>query len=163
MAEITSRPLPSPSRISTTAKAGAAFSTCKRPSLTDSAVVTLNPRPSMARARRCRNDLSSSTIRSERSFGSPLVPVSFIGVSNPRPPEPGRRSPATVPGRDFKLRSDDLGLKWGPTERHLKISPVPGHADGGAVQRRRLIDQRELGPGAFQKRFSDEKAEPKPK
>src|SRR5262250_3138005 len=68
-AEITSRPLPSARRISTTAKAGAARSTSVRPSATDSAVVTANPRPSMARARRCRNDLSSSTISSVRSPG----------------------------------------------------------------------------------------------
>src|SRR5215469_6228181 len=78
IAEITSRPLPLPSRISTTANAGAAFSTCRRPSPTDSAVVTVKPRSSMARARRCRNDLSSSTIRSERSVGSELIAASLM-------------------------------------------------------------------------------------
>src|SRR6516165_3005218 len=83
IAEITSRPLPSPSRMSTTANAGAAFSTCRRPSLTDSAVVTAKPRPSIARARRCRNDLSSSTIRSERSVGSELIAASVMEMSYP--------------------------------------------------------------------------------
>src|ERR1051326_5137013 len=51
-AEITSRPLPSPSRMSTTAKAGGAASTCSRPSATVSAGVTEKPRVSIARARR---------------------------------------------------------------------------------------------------------------
>ena len=36
---------------------------------TDSAVVTTKPRASSALASRCRNDLSSSTMRSERSVG----------------------------------------------------------------------------------------------
>src|SRR5262245_54313295 len=71
-AEITSRPLPSPSRMSTTANAGEEVSRWIRPSATDSAVVTVKPRPSMARASRCRNDLSSSTIRRVRS---PVVAV----------------------------------------------------------------------------------------
>src|SRR5947207_345191 len=157
MAEITSRPLPSPNRISTTAKAGAAFSTWRRPSLIDSAVVTVKPRPSMARARRCRNDLSSSTISSDRSFGSPLVPASFITVSNPSTREP---CPACL--LNSQLRSDRLGLKWGTGERRFKIVPVPGHGDSGAMQRRRLIDQRKLGPGTLQKRLGDEKAKAKP-
>src|SRR5882724_6635798 len=66
-AEITSSPLPSSSRMSTTAKAGDIVSSWVSPSATDSAVVTVKPRLSMARASRCRNDLSSSTIRSVRS------------------------------------------------------------------------------------------------
>src|SRR5262249_44204673 len=169
MAEMTSRPLPSPSRMSTTANAGAAFSTWRRPSLTDSAVVTVNPRPSMARASRCRNDLSSSTIRSERSLGIALDPASFIVVSNPRTCQPGCLALfGAVPAiwhltRDLQLRSDSRGLKWGRRERSFKILPVPGHGDGGAVQRRRLIDQRELGPRALQKRLGDKKTESKPK
>src|SRR5262245_37963290 len=170
MAEMTSRPLPSPSRMSTTANAGAAFSTWRRPSLTDSAVVTVNPRPSMARARRCRNDLSSSTIRSELSLGIALDPASFIAVSNPRTCEPGGHR-LFVPSRprdlqltrDLQLRSDRFGLKWGRRERSFKILPVPGHGNGGAVQRRCLVDQRELGTGSLQKRFSDKEAKPKPK
>src|SRR5215471_586080 len=168
-AEITSRPLPSSSRMSTTAKAGDVVSSWLRPSATDSAVVTVKPRPSMARASRCRNDLSSSTIRSERSLGIALDPASFIVVSNPRTCQPGCLALfGAVPAiwhltRDLQLRSDSRGLKWGRRERSFKILPVPGHGDGGAVQRRRLIDQRELGPRALQKRLGDKKTEPKPK
>src|SRR5215470_15415027 len=65
--------------------------------------------------------------------------------------------------RDLQLRSDSRGLKWRRRERSFKILPVPGHGDGGAVQRRRLIDQRELGPRALQKRLGDKKTESKPK
>src|SRR5947208_16050900 len=154
MAEMTSRPLPSPSRMSTTAKAGAAFSTCKSPSLTDSAVVTIKPRPSMARARRWRNDLSSSTISSERSLGSELVPASFIAI-----PVRSTTPLGNAMIRYLQLRSDSRRLKWGCHQRPFKIFPVPGHGDRGAVQRRRLVDERELGAGAFQKRLGDKKAE----
>jgi hypothetical protein len=55
--------------MSTTANAGAAFSTCSNPSATDSAVVTSKPRVSIARARRTPNDLSSSTMSKDRSAG----------------------------------------------------------------------------------------------
>src|SRR5437868_4081168 len=66
-ADTTSRPLPSPSRKSTTANAGAAFPICAKPSDTLSQEVTEKPRLSIARESRSRNGLSSSTIRSERS------------------------------------------------------------------------------------------------
>src|SRR5262245_24857574 len=65
--------------------------------------------------------------------------------------------------RNLQLRSASLGLTWGWRGRSFKILPVPGHGDGGAVQRRRLIDQRKLGPRALQKRLGDKKTEPKPK
>src|SRR6516162_2383792 len=166
IAEMTSRLLPLPSLMSTTAKTGAAFSTWRRPSPTDSAVVTVKPRPSMARARRCRNDLSSSTIRSERSLGIALDPASFIAVSNPepdRPPEVPSRPHDLQLTRRLELRSHSGSLKWGRRDRRFKIFPVPGHGDGGAVQRWRLIDQRELGPGALQKGLGYKKTELKPK
>src|SRR5215469_380221 len=170
IAEMTSRLLPLPSLMSTTANTGAAFSIWRRPSLTDSAVVTVKPRPSMARARRCRNDLSSSTIRSERSPGIALDPASVIAVSNPRTCEPDRPR-LMVPSRThdlqltrhLQLRSRSGSLKWWRRHRSFKILPVPGHGDGGAMQRRRLIDQRELGPGALQKGLGYEKTEPEPK
>ena len=44
-------------------------STCRKPSATDSAVVTAKPRCSSALASRCRNDRSSSTISNDRSPG----------------------------------------------------------------------------------------------
>jgi TIR domain len=61
-AEMTSRPHPSPSRMSTTAYSGALSLICAKPSSTDSAVATLKPRASIARARHCVSCLSSSTI-----------------------------------------------------------------------------------------------------
>ena len=48
------------------------------------------------------------------------------------------------------------------SQRPFEIGTVPGHLDGGAVQRRRLIDQRKLGAGAFQKRLGDEKTKTEP-
>src|SRR3974390_2855483 len=66
-AETTSSPFPSSSRISTTAKAGEHECSWLRPSATDWAVVTVNPRPSIARESRWRKDLSSSTISNDRS------------------------------------------------------------------------------------------------
>src|SRR5215208_2486443 len=82
-AEITSSPLPSPSRMSTTAKAGEAVSSCISPSATDSAVVTVKPRLSIARASRCRNDLSSSTISSVRSLGTAAANLSATVMAPP--------------------------------------------------------------------------------
>ncbi|VTZ27536.1 hypothetical protein MPC1_5840002 [Methylocella tundrae] len=64
---MTSRPLPSPSRMSITAKAGGLWAIASRPSATDPAVLTTKPRLSMLRVRRARKGLSSSTIRRERS------------------------------------------------------------------------------------------------
>src|ERR1051325_9559603 len=64
----TSRPLPSPSRRSTTAKAGACAVAAVVPAETLSAVATTKPRRSMARASRWQSGASSSTIRSVRSL-----------------------------------------------------------------------------------------------
>src|SRR5271168_4728339 len=187
MAEITSSPLPSPSRMSTTAKAGGAFSTCSRPSATDSAVVTRKPRPSIARARRCKNDLSSSTISSVRSpgtgpaaaLGSVLFMILLIATylatyfvraqARPRPnsiassPEPqamkGRNRSTIKPHGGLHLRAGHGGLKRGWRQRALEIGAVPAHSDTGAMQRRRLIDQRKLGAGTFQQGLGDEEPE----
>src|ERR1700733_472821 len=184
MAEMTSRPLPSPSRMSTTAKAGGAFSTCNRPSATDSAVVTAKPRPSMARARRCRNDLSSSTISSERSpeGGTGVAPGTALfiatllrGGCNSTPQrfasrrrhEPqamkGRNRSTIKPDGELHLRTGDGRLKRGRREGALKIGAIPGHGDCRAMQRRCLIDQRKSCPGAFQERFGDEEPQAQPK
>src|ERR1700722_15767783 len=187
IAEITSSPLPSVSRMSTTAKAGAAFSTCRSPSATDSAVATTKPRPSIARARRCKNDLSSSTIRSERSLGieagvALVMAIYSVNASNrySRAADlsgclSGYAASRGVARQQIvnnqanlvtELSGRDRGLKrgrWGRDQRPLEIGAVPGHVDGGPVERRLLIRERKPGAGTFQEGFGDEEAETEPK
>src|SRR5437764_308745 len=69
-AEITSRPLPSPSRMSTTAKAGEEVSSSSRPSATDSAVATVKPRPSIAHAHDRATRRRRSVVERERCAGA---------------------------------------------------------------------------------------------
>src|SRR6267154_309250 len=66
----TSRPLPSSSLRSTTAKAGGFSFTMAMPSRTVSAIVTSKPRACIARARRSRNGRSSSRMRRLFSSGN---------------------------------------------------------------------------------------------
>src|SRR3954451_7046202 len=163
-AETTSRPLPSPSRKSTTAKAGAALPICARPSETLSHDVTEKPRVSMARDSRSRNGLSSSTMRSERSVCWFSSAMAFKVLSSlqrihiwrrnqavPRPQMVDRRISATQ-GR---------GLSYCFLEGldSLKTLPRPRDLDHCSVFRERPIGKRDLGAGTFQQGAGDEHAE----
>src|SRR5882757_3498881 len=166
-AETTSRPLPSPSRKSTTAKAGAAFPICARPSETLSHEVTLNPRISIARASRSRNGLSSSTINSERSAWPVSSAMAFtVGVLCVEHPTIWRDNTALP--RPHKV--DQQSRQWRPVLRRcfgggfsgFKSAAGPHDLDHGAMIRKGPVGERHLGAGALQQRPRDEHAEPEP-
>src|SRR6195256_993642 len=177
-AEMTSSPLPSPSRMSTTAKAGDTFSTWVRPSATVSAVVTVNPRPSMARARRWRNDLSSSTISKERSpwglAGSVMgLPLSACAMHGPyyRPMVSRSRAAANRPSRPTVVEARGLEFTiWrsGPAsgrrsdQQPLEIGPAPAYPHDRAALRKLAVFQGQCRAGALQQGLGDEKAEAQP-
>src|SRR5215510_6921735 len=165
-AEITSSPLPSAKRMSTTAKAGGLCSTWRRPSATLSAVVTLKPRVSIARANLARNSLSSSTINSERSpvgiaaAGSVIVCCSLDGT---------RQTPWAGPPewRDLPSGEPDLGRFaafsrgrfLGAGRRSLKIRPGPAHPHDRPGLRGRPVGNGQGCTRALQQGLGDEKTE----
>src|SRR5580704_10878165 len=181
-ADTTSRPLPSPSRKSTTAKAGAALPICARPSETLSQDVTEKPRVSMARERRSRNGLSSSTISRERSAWSVsstlavTVHVSLrwdtrhipdIWSGNPALP----RSPKVdhpSPRRDHAVRvpaqgRDDaktvLRCWFGSKFAGLETVARPGDLNHGAMIGKDAVGEGDFGAGALQQGSGDKDPE----
>src|SRR5665213_1879320 len=160
-ADTTSRPLPSPSRRSTTAKAGAALPICARPSETLSQEVTVKPRVSIARDRRSRNGLSSSTISSERSAWPvssamaftvqvPLWRTFHIWRDNTALPRPHQAVQAPV----WPLRAV-LGFRFGGYFASLEASAWPGDLNHGAMIRKDPVGEGDLGAGALQQRAGD--------
>src|ERR1700755_1419997 len=167
-AETTSSPLPSPSRRSPTAKAGALLPICARPSLTLSQEVTSKPRVSMARASRSRNALSSSTIRSERS----VIPVSSMVVKMgldifcfKHMARHGGAAKATV------AQQKDCGGTPLPVSRALSSWCVgaftgfeaparPYDLHHRAMLRENTVRERDRGAGPLQQRAGDEHAKP---
>src|SRR5712675_158839 len=174
-AEMTSSPLPSPSRMSTTAKAGDIFSTWVRPSATVSAVVTVNPRPSMARARRWRNDLSSSTISRERSpwgLASSVMGATFVETRDtaritdpwypaqgPRPIAATGRSVATARGQEFTIWRSGPASGRRSDQQPLEIGPAPADPHDRAALRKLPVFQGQCRARALQQGLGDEKAE----
>src|SRR6267154_4777026 len=168
-AETTSRPLPSPSRKSTTANAGAARPICASPSDTVSQEVTVKPRVSMARDRRSRNGLSSSTIRSERSACSVnsadvavkgadpswLVPNIWRGrMALPRPYK------VDCPRRNTAL---NVLRRWLVcTFSRLEAVARPGDMNDSAMIGKGPVGKRHFRAGALQQRAGDEHAEAEP-
>src|SRR5438477_5929604 len=159
-ADTTSSPLPSPSRRSTTAKAGAALLICASPSDTVSQDVTAKPRVSIARDRRSRNGLSSSTISSERSARSFSSAMAFK-VGFPR--GCGCRASYRAYGAAV-LHCQGLTARFrlirgpGSSFLGLEASTRPGDLHHGAVIGKGPVGERNLGAGAFQQRAGDEHA-----
>src|SRR6185437_8949962 len=162
-ADTTSRPLPSPSRRSTTAKAGAALVICASPSLTLSQDVTVKPRVSMARDRRSRNGLSSSTIRSERSVwpvssaiaftvGYPCVRLPIIWRGTAALPRPHKVDPSQRPAAV-------LGCRFGGNLAGLEAGAGPGDLNHGAMVRKDPVGEGDLGPGALEQGAGDKHPE----
>src|SRR5438105_5686714 len=156
-ADTTSSPLPSPSRKSTTANAGAALPICARPSDTVSQAVTVKPRASMARASRSRNGLSSSTIRSERSArsassavpvksGTPLSDIASYGVTT-------RRCQGLLKSLGGRLLSGFVGLE---------ALARPGDLHHRTMIRKYPVGERDLCAGPLQQRAGDEHSKPEP-
>src|ERR1051326_1527819 len=174
-AEITSSPLPSPSRMSTTAKAGDILSTWTRPSATVSAVVTAKPRPSMARASRCRNDLSSSTISSERSGwverASSVIAFAFVGgrcgILARRAHVANQIAHSVYMGSVRQLTyvpaSSPGASGCRAHQRPLEIGPPPAHLHHRAALRELAVLQCQRGARALQQRLGDEEAQPQPR
>src|SRR5712671_269760 len=164
-ADTTSSPLPSPSRKSTTANAGGALPIWARPSDTLSQDVTVKPRVSMARDRRSRKGLSSSTIRSERSawpvssamvftvWRSLYLILSRYGVTTRRCQ--GRIKSITP------IRRPGLALTCGFSSGFtgLETAARPGDLNHGAVIRKGPVGEGNLGAGALEQRAGDEHPE----
>src|SRR5262249_37272021 len=127
------------------------------------------PRVSIARAKRLRNSLSSSTISSERSPAPVAAAASVIETPSTWPRLARTRVPwdaAAPPGRavsriDLGISSQVSrgGLLLRPAQRPLEIVPAPAHPDHGAGLRRRPVGQRQGGAGALQQRFGDEETQ----
>src|SRR5712692_11090402 len=162
-AEITSMPLPSPRRMSTTAKAGGDSCTAAMPAATESAVLTSKPRPSIARARRSRNALSSSTIRRLASTSRPTTPTSDMRHPAPQPV----RSPMNLfrglfgRNRGAGARIQHGGAYFVFLRRRLEFEllPRPAHQHGGALLGMGAIADDEGGTGALEQGLGDEDAE----
>src|ERR1700733_7955238 len=172
-ADTTSRPLPSPSRKSTTAKAGAARPICARPSVTLSQEVTEKPRVSMARERRSRNGLSSSTISRERSAW-PVISTLAVTVhlslrwdtrhipdiwsgnpALPRPPKvdhpSSRRDHAVrVPAQGRDAAKTVLRCWFGSNFAGLETVARPGDLNHGAMIGKDAVGEGDFGAGALQ-------------
>src|SRR6516225_11245100 len=185
-ADTTSSPLPSPSRRSTTAKAGALLPICASPSATLSQEVTAKPRVSIARESRSRNGLSSSTIKSERSAWSASSAVAKVGNSSGRtaiiwrlvgglprsqncaPVNAAERRSSGV-GRAFFARIGARGPGFPQTAlggRRLvvvlgfELRAWPGDLHDRAVIGENAVAERDRCAGALQQRTGNEYAEP---
>src|ERR1051325_2818914 len=164
----TSRPLPSPSRRSTTAKAGACAVAAVVPAETLSAVETTKPRRSMARASRWQSGASSSTIRSVRSLSDRPRRGAASMVSEPA----GRvRSVVFIGGSSLFSFQQPGGLSvfcslaargiFGCDIRSrfcLQIGTVPGNDNMRAALDE--IVEGQLGAAALQQALRNEDAEP---
>src|ERR1700721_3782328 len=182
-ADTTSRPLPSPSRKSTTAKGGAARPICARPSVTLSQEVTEKPRVSMARERRSRNGLSSSTISRERSVCSVsstlalTIRVSLIcdtqhmewqsGAAkaaqsrSPVAPAGSRRTgPGARPGRRQDCPNKTVLRCWfGSNFAGLETVARPGDLNHRAMIGKDAVGEGDFGAGALQQGAGDKDPE----
>src|ERR1041384_6004275 len=164
----TSRPLPSPSRRSTTEEAGACAVAAVVPAETLSAVETTKPRRSIARAGRWQSSASSSTIRSVRSLSDRPRRGAASMVSEPA----GRvRSVVFIGGSSLFSFQQPGGLSvfcslaargiFGCDIRSrfcLQIGTVPGNDNmRGALDE---IVEGQVGAAALQEALRDEDAEP---
>src|SRR3954469_18188074 len=168
-ADTTSRPLPSPSRKSTTAKAGAARPISASPSETVSQEVTVKPRVSIARDRRSRNGLSSSTIKSERSacsVNSAAVAVngwSFVAARQYMAWQDGAAKAAQSRPGAAKYRPGNPLRRWlACAFGRLKALARPGDMNHGAVVGKGPVGKGDFCAGALQQRAGDEHAQAKP-
>src|SRR5579871_1160054 len=161
-ADTTSSPLPSPSRKSTTAKAGAALAICVRPSATLSQDVTAKPLVSMARAKRSRNGLSSSTIRSERSVWPASSGMALkIRMSFPsRPSTYGVDRGAAKAAASIYLNLPLSGRLRGRFP-HLETASWPNDLHHGTMIRENTVRERDPRPGTFEQGACDEDAKTK--
>src|SRR4051794_37974854 len=156
----TSRPLPSPSRRSTTAKAGACAVAAVVPAATLSAVETTKPRRSIARASRWQSGASSSTMRSVRSLSDRPRRGAASMVSGPA----GRvRSVVFIGGSSLRLFFSSLAacgiFGCGIRSRfRLQIGTVPGNDNMRAAFDE--IIERQFGAAALQKALRDKDAQP---
>src|SRR6516162_2692317 len=188
-ADTTSSPLPSPSRRSTTAKAGALLPICASPSATLSQEVTAKPRVSIARESRSRNGLSSSTIKSERSAWSASSAVAKVGNSSGRTaiiwrlvgalPRSqncapvnaaerrssgssgvGRAFFARIGGRGPGFQQSALGGRRLAAVLGFEQVARPGDLDHSAVIWENAVVERNRCAGALQQRTGNKHAEP---
>src|SRR5215470_3423878 len=171
----TSRPLPSSSRMSTTAKAGGFWRISSRPSATECAVRTSKPRVSMARARRNTKERSSSTRTNERSSGSSsglnarssttayLLADHYSEPRRQAKPvrEIGLLTDARVGGGQQGRGGWRLPARGG-AQLALEHWPGPDHRDDGAVVWALTIFQGDGGPRPLQQGLGDKKAKAQP-
>src|SRR5262249_11923814 len=157
----TSKPRPSPRRMSTTAKAGICSLAAATPAATLSAVVTINPRRFMARASRWHNGASSSTISSVRSD-------SGRRCSSPaKASAPGRFSRSLVSmvlpltlstDRLLSRKGDRDGYTGAGFLHHLQIGTFPENRNMRAAFRKVLESQPRAT--ALEQALRDEYPEP---
>src|ERR1700693_2420911 len=171
-ADTTSRPLPSPSRKSTTAKAGAARPICARPSVTLSQEVTVKPRVSIARARRSRNGLSSSTISSERSacpvssaMAFTIRPILLVGPYSIWRGSPALPRPHKVDQTPLSTARDAimlLGRRFRGGFARLETASRPADLNHGAVIRENPVGEGDLCAGALKQGAGDKDPKTEP-
>src|SRR4051812_42123896 len=154
----TSRPLPSSSLRSTTAKAGGASLARALPSATDSAIATAKPRASMARASRSRSGRSSSTIRSVfSSVMLSLCPAAGSKIAK-------ALFPAALGGAHI-TPAPHASICLGAFRGHRRLRPVdhptrPADFHPGPAARR--IAGFNHPSGLFQQDFGDKEAQTHP-
>src|SRR5207248_9135066 len=154
----TSRPLPSPSRRWTTARAGACAVAAVVPAATLAAVETTKPRRSIARASRWQSGASSSTMRSVRSRSDRPRRGAASMVSGPA----GRVRSVVFIGGSSLLRFSSLAacgiFGCGIRSRfRLQIGTVPGN-DNMRTAFDEIIEG-QFGAAALQKALRDKDAE----
>src|SRR5476651_615051 len=135
-----SRPLPSPSRRSSTAKAGG-LEVWASASATEPTAVTMKPRSSSARAMRLRKAASSSAISSVRSLF--CVAPAMTGATERLAPF----SWLMAILQSGRLCSLEDGV-W------------PAHDHGGAILAAAAVAETHRGTGPFQERLGDENPQP---
>src|SRR6185436_14831800 len=168
---ITSRPLPSSRRISTTAKAGAFWRMRSSPSATEWALRTSKPRNCMARSRRWRNARSSSTSTRDRSAGSSsgLNERSSSSDTSITPcaqqySEPRAAAQASTEAQltDAALQACTQSLCATLDKRLCRCLLVnkrlarPADGGHGAGRGKLAVFERYGGPGALEQRLGDE-------
>src|SRR6266849_1060139 len=150
---------------SSTAKAGGALPICAKPSDTLSQDVTVKPRVSMARDRRSRNGLSSSTIRSERSAwpvssGMAFTVRAFLASDTATYGVATRRCQVRIKSITLIRRPGvELTCWFGSGFTGLETAARPGDLDHGAMIRKGPVGEGDLGAGALEQRAGDKHPE----
>src|SRR5579872_2805624 len=157
-ASTTLSPLPSSSRMSSTANAGGRLRTAASASETDSTSVVWKPRLSRARPRRLRKGASSSSSSSDFSGRSEIADSMLVMSYRSRLLWPIASTPAKVPSSrvtDGDFKSGQLRSEEG---RRLDPGPVPSGRDDRPAPP--PVAKLDLGAGPLQQRLGDEEAQP---